>query len=175
MKIAIIPGRFQGVTVFHEKIIHDASTSFDKVIIVIINGEKSSKDTVKNPFSVYTREGLLLEVIKDLTNVDIISYKSAYLQDMLDDMVVLFGLDRIDDEITICCGSDRLNSYTNQVKSIVGFRNIIVRGYFRKLKVSASLLRDSIINNDYHNFKKLSPEKLHNYFFVLQSILTSHI
>jgi cytidyltransferase-like protein len=171
VKVAVIPGRFQGVTTIHEKIINDASIEFDKVIVVIVDGEKSSQDKVKNPFTAFTRRILLTEVIKNLNNVNIITYKSAYLQDLLDFITVIFGLNKVNDEIIICCGSDRLNSYTNQIKGILGFRNIVVKCYLRKIKVSSTILRESIMYYDYQKFLEISPKFLHRYFFVLRSMI----
>lgn len=70
MKRAIYPGSFDPVTLGHLDIIKRAATLFDRLIIgILVNPNK-------NPlFSLEERIDMLLEVTKDIPNIEIISFE----------------------------------------------------------------------------------------------------
>jgi pantetheine-phosphate adenylyltransferase len=64
--IAVCPGSFDPVTFGHLDIIHRASEVFDKVIVAVL------KNASKSPlFSIQERMDLLVEVTKDMPNVEV--------------------------------------------------------------------------------------------------------
>ncbi|WP_438446780.1 pantetheine-phosphate adenylyltransferase [Gorillibacterium sp. sgz5001074] len=64
--IAVCPGSFDPVTYGHLDIIHRASEVFDKVIVAVL------KNASKSPlFSIQERMDLLVEVTKDIPNVEV--------------------------------------------------------------------------------------------------------
>lgn len=64
--IAVCPGSFDPVTYGHLDIIHRAAEVFDKVIVAVL------KNASKSPlFSIQERMELLIEVTKDLPNVEV--------------------------------------------------------------------------------------------------------
>lgn len=64
--IAVCPGSFDPVTYGHLDIIHRSAAIFDKVIVAVL------KNASKMPvFSVQERVDLLIEVTKDLPNVEV--------------------------------------------------------------------------------------------------------
>lgn len=64
--IAVCPGSFDPVTYGHLDIIHRASEVFDKVIVAVL------KNASKSPlFSIQERMDLLVEVTKDMPNVEV--------------------------------------------------------------------------------------------------------
>lgn len=64
--IAVCPGSFDPVTYGHLDIIHRASEIFDKVIVAVL------KNASKQPlFSIQERMDLLVEVTKDIPNVEV--------------------------------------------------------------------------------------------------------
>jgi pantetheine-phosphate adenylyltransferase len=69
MMVAVYPGSFDPVTNGHLDIIRRASNVFDKLIVAVLNNAS------KNPlFTIEERKQLLLEVTKDLPNVEIDSF-----------------------------------------------------------------------------------------------------
>jgi len=70
MKTAIYPGSFDPVTFGHIDIIKRASQIFDNLTVAVLNNKG------KTPlFSVNERVKILEEVVKDLPNVNVISYE----------------------------------------------------------------------------------------------------
>lgn len=64
--IAVCPGSFDPVTYGHLDIIHRAAEVFDKVIVAVL------KNASKSPlFSIQERMDLLVEVTKDVPNVEV--------------------------------------------------------------------------------------------------------
>lgn len=75
--IAVCPGSFDPVTYGHLDIIQRASNVFDKVIVAVLN------NVSKNPlFSVEERRELLLEVTKDMPNVEVDSFDDLLINYM---------------------------------------------------------------------------------------------
>ncbi|MBB6735523.1 pantetheine-phosphate adenylyltransferase [Cohnella zeiphila] len=76
-RIAVYPGSFDPVTFGHLDIIRRAAKQFDKLIVAVLN------NTSKNPlFSVEERTDLLREVTKDLSNVEIDSFRDLLVRYM---------------------------------------------------------------------------------------------
>lgn len=68
--IAVCPGSFDPVTYGHLDIIHRAAEVFDKVIVAVLN------NAAKMPlFSTQERVELLIEVTKDIPNVEVDSFE----------------------------------------------------------------------------------------------------
>jgi pantetheine-phosphate adenylyltransferase len=75
--IAVCPGSFDPVTYGHLDIIQRASNVFDKVIVAVLN------NVSKNPlFTVEERRELLLEVTKDMPNVEVDSFDDLLINYM---------------------------------------------------------------------------------------------
>jgi len=76
-RIAVYPGSFDPVTFGHLDIIRRAAKQFDRLIVAVLN------NTSKSPlFTVEERKGLLLEVTKDLPNVEIGSFRDLLVRYM---------------------------------------------------------------------------------------------
>ncbi len=74
MRTAVYPGSFDPVTLGHYDIIKRTATMFDKVIIGVLNNKS------KSPlFSVKEREEMLLQVTKDIPNVEIQSFEGLLI------------------------------------------------------------------------------------------------
>ncbi|WP_409341019.1 pantetheine-phosphate adenylyltransferase [Paenibacillus sp. MBLB4367] len=75
--VAVCPGSFDPVTFGHLDIIQRASKVFDKVIVAVLH------NVSKNPlFSVEERRELLLEVTKDMPNVEVDSFDDLLINYM---------------------------------------------------------------------------------------------
>lgn len=94
MKTAIYPGSFDPATFGHIDIIKRASEIFDKLIVVVLDNRS------KSPlFSVDERVNILNGVLKDMPNVEVLSY-SGLLVDFAkehDAKVIVRGLRAVTD------------------------------------------------------------------------------
>ncbi|MGN7453866.1 pantetheine-phosphate adenylyltransferase [Paenibacillus pasadenensis] len=76
-RIAVYPGSFDPVTCGHLDIIQRAARQFDTVIVAVLN------NTSKNPlFSVEERKRLLVEITKDIPNVEVDSFRDLTVRFM---------------------------------------------------------------------------------------------
>jgi pantetheine-phosphate adenylyltransferase len=92
--IAVCPGSFDPVTYGHLDIIHRAALVYDKVIIAVL------KNASKNPlFSIEERKQMLMEVTKDLPNVEVDSFDDLLINYMNEKKahVIIKGLRAVSD------------------------------------------------------------------------------
>lgn len=76
-RIAVYPGSFDPVTFGHLDIIRRSAKQYDRLIVAVLN------NTTKSPlFTVEERTSLLLEVTKDLPNVEIGSFRDLLVRYM---------------------------------------------------------------------------------------------
>ncbi|MDG0812383.1 pantetheine-phosphate adenylyltransferase [Cohnella rhizosphaerae] len=76
-RIAVYPGSFDPVTFGHLDIIRRSAKQYDRLIVAVLN------NTSKSPlFTVEERRSLLLEVTKDLPNVEIDSFRDLLVRYM---------------------------------------------------------------------------------------------
>ena len=161
--IAVIPGRFQGVTKAHEHIILDASKKCNKVFVVIVNTNRITKN---NPFSYFERMVFLETFTRNLNNVTIISFKNGYIPDMLEHIKTDFN---VKGKFIIHCGSDREEAYTKQVKHIL--YSVMLKVYMRDEEVSATKLREAVRNKDFETIIALTPKSIYSSFTLLHTMI----
>jgi pantetheine-phosphate adenylyltransferase len=92
--IAVCPGSFDPVTYGHLDIIHRAALVYDKVIIAVL------KNASKNPlFSIEERKQMLMEVTKNLPNVEVDSFDDLLINYMNEKKahVIIKGLRAVSD------------------------------------------------------------------------------
>ncbi|WP_424765829.1 pantetheine-phosphate adenylyltransferase [Paenibacillus sp. sgz302251] len=76
-RVAVYPGTFDPVTYGHLDIIRRSAKQFDRLIVAVLN------NTSKNPlFSVEERKELLMEVTRDIPNVEIDSFRDLLVRFM---------------------------------------------------------------------------------------------
>ena len=153
---ALIIGRFQPLTKGHVKMIKTAYKECDDVYINIVKGKKSDKD--KNPFSLEVQEKMIKAVFP---NINIINGTTGNIITMIN---------KINDNINwIYCGTDRLYSYENQLKKMP---DVKIREIERTDEdISATKVRESLINDDEKEFNRLTPKEIHKMFLELKSII----
>lgn len=94
MRVAVYPGSFDPITNGHLDIIKRGAKSFDKVIVaVLINIDK------KGLFDVEERVELIKKVVKDIKNVEVLSFNGLLVDfvKMNDATVILKGLRAVSD------------------------------------------------------------------------------
>jgi pantetheine-phosphate adenylyltransferase len=92
--IAVCPGSFDPVTFGHLDIIHRAARVFDKVIIAVLTNAS------KHPlFSIEERKELLINVTKDVPNVEVDSFNDLLINYMNEKKahVIIKGLRAVSD------------------------------------------------------------------------------
>ncbi len=108
-QVAVYPGSFDPVTNGHLDIIQRAAKHFDHVIVAVLN------NTSKNPlFSVEERKQLLAEVTKDMTNIEIDSFRDLLVNYMRQKQasVIVRGLRAVSDfeyELQLASMNSKLN------------------------------------------------------------------
>lgn len=76
-RVAVYPGSFDPVTYGHLDIIRRSARQFDRLIVAVLN------NTSKNPlFSVEERKQQLIEVTRDIPNVEIESFRDLLVRFM---------------------------------------------------------------------------------------------
>ena len=92
--VAVCPGSFDPVTLGHLDIIQRASKVFDKVIVAVLN------NVSKNPlFTIDERRELLMQVTKDMPNVEVDSFDDLLINYMVKKKahVIVKGLRAVSD------------------------------------------------------------------------------
>ena len=76
-RVAVYPGSFDPVTLGHLDIIQRAARQYDRLIVAVLN------NTSKNPlFTVEERKQLLIDVTKDIPNIEIDSFRDLLVRYM---------------------------------------------------------------------------------------------
>lgn len=180
MKIALIPGRFQPITIAHESIIRKAAEENDVVYVYIIGGGegKQANDSKKNPIPVDKREELVNKTVID-SNVNVRTFPEANL-DKIGDEIADEVLD-LDNEIIIYAGTDRA-TYERQLRYIndpekAGEKSKRFKARVEVIRrigddVSATDVRQALKMNDREAFETLTPDAIHDEFETLQGYVT---
>lgn len=165
IKIGIMVGRFQPVTILHQKIIHNMESKFDKNYVFIVEGQKSSQEK-KNFLSFDER----IKILK-ITNptVKTIASTNGYLPDIINENKIPIE----NSMIYIVAGSDRISGYMKQFKDVPYkvFKHEIPR---QPEDVSATKVRTALMSGDFASYKKMIAKGLDNekWFSILRKKLT---
>jgi nicotinamide mononucleotide adenylyltransferase len=155
---SLISGRFQPFTNGHKKMFDEAFSKTDYVVVNIVKGKKS--DVSRNPYPIELQEELIKATFPT-KNIEFVSTTSGSL---------ITIMNKAEQNINVIwCGSDRYNEYKKQVE-----RNpdISVEEIKRTDNdISATKVRQSIIDNDIVVFKTLVPKETHDYFKTLRDYL----
>lgn len=172
-KAILFPGRFQPFTLAHEYLAKDALSICDNLIIGIIKGEKSSSDKEKNPFDYNFQREIIHNIIPEAR---IFEFKNGFIPD------IILAIRKYGYEVwAVTCGNDRSKDYERQLKyfetlskenSNFQSPHCELLDFHRSLnKISATEVRESIKNNDFKTFKKMTSLYLHPKFKILQNFI----
>lgn len=145
--VGVYIGRFQPPHIGHKQIINKMIAENSKCYVFIVNGEKSSQNMKKNPFSIEIRENLIRNMCSG-NNVNIKVVKNAFLPDIFNSY-----LEENIKEINIYCGEDRIESYKK-------FENKVNQkiNYIKTPRIiSATEIRKMINNKEYIKAQKYIP------------------
>jgi len=153
---SLILGRFQPLTLGHEKMLKQAYKNSDKLVICIVRARK--KDSEKNPFPLDLQEKMIKEIFP---KADIITHSTGNLFSIMQKSS--FNIN------TIWAGTDRAANYRQTIKYNP---ELSVSEIKRSDKdISATKVREAIKNNDIKTFRSMMDKKLWKYFDELRKYL----
>jgi len=152
---ALIQGRFQPLTKAHVEMINYGLGKYDGVIVVIITGDETDKS--KNPFDFETRK-LMVETVFRHRKYEVVESKSGFIPTVIN---------KIDKNINaVIAGSDRVLDYRKQLEKM---SDVVVDEIERtEDDISASKVRQALVNNNLEQFKQNMPFELYYFFDVLK-------
>lgn len=172
---AMAIGRFHGLHIGHVKLIRSVISLSKRSIIFV--GSAQERDTERNPFSIHMR----MDMLKAVFHEEIIGGRVRFepLCDLTDETDVSHSWGRY-----LICETVK---HTGNLPDLTVFGKepshqlwyspeddskmatlSIPRG---STGISATELRWYIANDDYHNYVKHTPERVHNYFDTLRKSL----
>ena len=167
-KTAFILGRYQLFHNGHLSLIDEAIKLADNVIVLI--GSSDKKRTKDNPFTFEERKRMILEVRK---NIKIIPISDLGVGD-----VFLWG-DYLINEINKIGYNPDLFIFGNEAKVDKWFRPEIIKNITIKkvnrsiIDISATKLREDIVNDKKEEYLKYIPSELHKFIPEIKNILIS--
>lgn len=154
-RVGLFVGRMQPPTKAHMKIIEKMSAENEKCIIFLVNSVQSEL----NPFNSMTRISLLEDMIP--SNVSIVTLPNAFFIDYINEME--------DENFMIYAGTDRIVQYIKFASYLKDGKTMASREISREADdISATMVRESLLNNDIDKFKELTDDRIHQYFDILK-------
>jgi cytidyltransferase-like protein len=153
---SLILGRFQPLTLGHEKMLKKAYKNSDKLVICIVRARKP--DPIKNPFPLKLQEKMILEIFP---NAEVITHSTGNIFSIMQKSN--FNIN------TIWAGTDRAAAYRQTLK----FNPELSVEEIKRSDsdISATKVREAIKNNDKKSFEKMIDRKLWKYFDELKKYL----
>lgn len=158
----IFSGRFQPVTAAHAKIIETIGKENTKATVFLVKGKTSSKDKEKNPFDAETQKKMLELVAPKNVQIEIIS--SGFFVDKLNEMP--------ESKFVAYAGSDRVKAYEKFATYMDEGKTLEVKEIKRTDDdISATKVREALINSNKEAFEKLTHKKMHKMYEELKAII----
>lgn len=168
-------GRFQPFTLGHVKVLETLykENGYPVVVFLVKSKTVKAEDAVKRPYDVDTQIAMFNRVQKEYPFLkEVIVVPSAAIDLMFNQLrpkyePVLWGT-----------GSDRLKAYGYMVDNQKYREELNVRPDFglHEIKrgdddISATQVRNTLVNDEYNSFKKLTPKSLHGMYDELKTKL----
>jgi len=160
--VVIFPGRVQPPHLGHAQLISKMKLDYPLATpyIILIKGDNTSKDLFRNPFS----EKEQIEMLRKVTpGIDVATWKSADLVEI----IKKFGEQGLNVR-AVYAGPDRAQNYITQLQQ-AGYPGVDVVGIderffpssplsdkYASRELSATLVREILLNNDYVDFQKVT-------------------
>lgn len=174
-KTGFIIGRFQTFTKGHEKLIDTGLQLCDKVLVII--GSSQESGTLRNPFNSTCRYEMISKVYgKDNPNLDIVA-----LPDLTDenDISHEWGSYLMSNVIkhlgckpeVMIYGNDESRSGWFSKEQLSDITEIIINRNSKDCPISATYLRELMLNDNYDEWRKWTNKKIHPLYKSLRNIL----
>lgn len=162
--VEVFLGRMQPIHLGHIK----AIKKMKNPIVVLVKGEKSSKDKSKNPFDAQYQQRLLKKVLG--SNVRIIISNTGFIPQIF---AAIRGIGL--EPVSVVAGPDRFGKYNGQInsinKSLPDEKKFRVKMKEAERVTSATKVRDAIRNGDLPTFRKVMPKELHGEWKTMRKLL----
>lgn len=157
IKVGLMIGRFQPLTLAHSMIIEQISKENDRAIIFVI---KSNND--KSPFNESLQEEMINSIKPD--NVEIVRLKSGFFVDYVNTLS--------ESEFTLYCGTDRVDGYKKMSSYMSSDKYLTIKEIPRTDDdISATMVRESLKSDDFEKFKTLTDKRIHNMYATLKDVI----
>lgn len=167
-------GRFQPFTLGHAKVVKaiHQQNGYPVVILLVKSKTKKKEDAFKRPYDEDTQLDMLNKLKRELPIEDVFIIPTGGIDTMFNAMrpkyePVLWGT-----------GSDRMKTYGFQVNKDQYREDLGVRDDFKLFEIprtgnniSATQVRNAMLDNDEKLFKKLTPKGIHGMYDELKSRL----
>ena len=167
-------GRFQPFTLGHAKVVKaiHQQNGYPVVILLVKSKTKKKEDAFKRPYDEDTQMDMLNKLKRELPIEDVFVIPTGGIDTMFNALrphyePVLWGT-----------GSDRMTTYGYQVNNDKYREALGVRDDFKLFEIprtgqniSATQVRDAMLDGDEKLFKKLTPKGIHNMYDELKSRL----
>lgn len=166
-KLGIIIGRFQTFHNGHKEIIDSACKICERVGVLI--GSSQEFGTLKNPFSFAKRKQILEKVYGNKIEIyplpDIgVGNNSEWGKYVLKQIIYYF---RKKPDVFISGKEERRNSWFDDEE----FKGIGVISIDKKINISATELRECLIQGDKEKWKQYVPKEIHNEYEIMRQIM----
>lgn len=156
--IGVFGGRFQGLTKGHQKAIQSLKSKSKRVVILVILGEKTSKE-LKNFLNVQTR----MEMIRAANHgVEVLMAKNGFLPGA----IKFHKIWNIGDteKILVASGDDRVEGFKKMFNN-VPYEVEFLTDTKRTPGISGTDLRNSLTKNDFKAYKRISAKGVDTIFW----------
>lgn len=172
-EFGLVLGRFQGLHKGHIQIINLARKLCQKTLILI--GSSQESGTLRNPFNleirkkmlqkVYQEDDVIIGALKDLTNEHDISFEwGRYI---LENVEKMYG---IKPDLMVYGKDESRKGWFSEEDSKMFSEIVVARD---KLKISATKLREFLMQNNKEEWKKYVPEEIWDMYETLRKELLS--
>ena len=166
--LCVFVGRFQGFHKGHAKIVRRLLKEYLRVVIFVVEGEKTSADRTKNSFSGETRASMIKECHPEAA---VFVVPNGFIPGS----IKFLGLWRGREKVLVAAGKDRGEGY---LKQFVGcpYEAEILRTK-RPKGMSGSAMREALAKGDFDAYRKISARGINNkkWWNKLRSELTNEL
>jgi len=174
-KNGLIVGRFQHIHIGHEKLINIGLSLCDKLIIFITYGD--NKETNKNPYNIEYRIKLLNIIYEQEIKENKIAVYPFKDVDSENEITHLWGKSIIDSYIEhmdkkpecIIYGKDKNINKCFEPNIVSNITEVFVDRLL--LQISATEMREYLLDNDYESWKKYANVKIHGEYTNIRNQL----
>jgi len=171
----LIVGRFQHIHIGHEKLINIGLSLCDKLVIFVTY--RDNKETNKNPYNIEYRIKLLNIIYEKEINenkIVIYPFKDINLENGITHLWGTSIIDKYKEYMNmppkcIIYGKDKNINKCFEPNIVSNITEVFVDRV--SLQISATTMREYLINNDYENWKKFANCKIHDEYTNIRNKL----
>jgi len=167
-KVNIVVGRFQPPTLGHIKLLRQLHAVNDLPVVVVQVRSKSGENT---PFENELITKIWMDIVRQYNFIaGVVETQTGFIYNILDSLRPLY------EPVLWGTGSDRLKDYERQISKYGPEANVLKEFQPYEVKrtgenISATKVRNAILEDNEAEFKKLTPKAEHRYYKQLRAEL----